>query len=49
LRRFGTPEDVADSVLLVASDKASYITGTFIEVAGGKFCVQDPMTAWNIA
>ncbi len=35
LARFGTPEDVADVVDFLASDKASYITGQVIEVTGG--------------
>jgi NAD(P)-dependent dehydrogenase (short-subunit alcohol dehydrogenase family) len=46
LRRLGEPEDVANAVVFAASDKASYITGTFIEVSGGKFCVQNPQDAW---
>jgi NAD(P)-dependent dehydrogenase (short-subunit alcohol dehydrogenase family) len=49
LRRFGTPEDVANAVLFAASDKASYITGAFIEMAGGKYCVQDPTVPWDVA
>lgn len=35
LARFGTPEDVADVVDFLASEKASYITGQVIEVTGG--------------
>ncbi len=35
MKRFGKPEEVADTVLFLASDKASYITGTTLEVAGG--------------
>jgi 3-oxoacyl-[acyl-carrier protein] reductase len=33
--RIGTPEDVAAAVLFLASDEASYITGTSISVDGG--------------
>ena len=42
LHRLGKPSDVAKAVLFLASDQASYLTGTFIEVSGGKFCVQNP-------
>ncbi len=34
--RGGTPEEVAEAILWLASDKASYTTGTFIDVAGGR-------------
>lgn len=35
LRRFGTPEDVANMVLFLASNKSSFITGQTISVSGG--------------
>lgn len=35
MKRFGTTEDVSDAVLFLASDKASYITGTVLEITGG--------------
>jgi 3-oxoacyl-[acyl-carrier protein] reductase len=35
LRRFGRPEEVADVVCFLASDRASYVSGTTIEVDGG--------------
>lgn len=37
LRRIGTPDDVADTVLLLIDDKASFITGQTINVDGGLF------------
>jgi NAD(P)-dependent dehydrogenase (short-subunit alcohol dehydrogenase family) len=36
LQRGGTPEEVAASIAFLLSDDASYITGTFIDIAGGK-------------
>ena len=35
MRRFGTPEEVADAVLFLAGHQADYITGTVLEVDGG--------------
>ena len=35
LRRIGKPEDVADMVAFLASDRASFITGQTISVSGG--------------
>ena len=32
LKRFGTPEEVADAVTFLCSDKASFITGTTLVV-----------------
>lgn len=35
LKRLGKPEDVAEAVLFLASDKAAFITGEIIDVNGG--------------
>lgn len=36
MQRGGTVEEVAHSILWLLSDNASYVTGTFIEAAGGR-------------
>ena len=36
LKRGATPEEIADAVVFVASDKAAFITGQIIRVNGGK-------------
>ena len=35
IRRFGKPEEVASSVLFLASKEASYISGSTLEITGG--------------
>jgi 3-oxoacyl-[acyl-carrier protein] reductase len=37
MNRFGTPEEVAEAVGFLASDKASYITGNVISINGGLY------------
>jgi len=39
MRRLGTPEDVADAALYLASDNARWITGIVLDVAGGAVMV----------
>ena len=36
LKRLGTPEEVADAITFLASDKAGFITGQVLRVNGGK-------------
>lgn len=36
LQRGGLPEEVAEAILWLLSDKASYTTGGFIDVGGGR-------------
>ena len=37
LRRLGTPDDIAHSVVFLASEQAGYITGTVLNVSGGLY------------
>lgn len=36
LQRGGTPEEVAEAIAWLLSDSASYVTGSFIDIAGGR-------------
>jgi 3-oxoacyl-[acyl-carrier protein] reductase len=47
VRRLGIPDDIAPAVVFLSSDLAGYVTGTGLEITGGKFCVQNPMYAWQ--
>ncbi len=40
LKRLGTPKEIADGVLFLSSEKASYITGVSLEITGGKYLTQ---------
>ena len=46
LNRLGAADEIAKVLLFLASDCASYISGTCVEITGGKFCVQNPADAW---
>ncbi len=37
LKRLGTVDEVADAVVFLASDRASYVTGTTLHVNGGLY------------
>ncbi|WP_432548617.1 SDR family NAD(P)-dependent oxidoreductase [Kineococcus sp. SYSU DK004] len=49
LRRWESADDVADLLLFLASDAASYITGTLVDVSGGKLATQFPARAHEAA
>lgn len=45
LRRWETPDDVANLLIFLASDQSAYITGTLLDVSGGKLATQIPARA----
>ena len=45
LRRVGTPDDVASAALFLASDEASWITGTVLRVDGGLLAGNEVFTS----
>lgn len=47
LRRWGNPADIASLVCFLASDQAGYITGSMIDISGGKFATQAPWAAYR--
>ncbi len=47
LRRWGEAQDVANLICFLASDLAGYITGTMIDVSGGKLATQMPWGAYR--
>lgn len=46
LNRLGDPEDIAGGLVFLASDAARYMTGSYLEMSGGKLCVQNSSAAW---
>jgi NAD(P)-dependent dehydrogenase (short-subunit alcohol dehydrogenase family) len=36
MQRIGTPEEIAEAILWLLSDRASYVTGTTLDVSGGR-------------
>ncbi|TDF99669.1 SDR family NAD(P)-dependent oxidoreductase [Paenibacillus piri] len=49
LRRWGSKDHVAHLICFLASDFADYITGTMIDVSGGKLATQIPKVAYEKA
>lgn len=46
LNRWGSASDIASLITYLSSDAASYITGSLIDISGGKLATQDPSVAW---
>ena len=49
LRRWGEAAEVAELICFLASDAARYITGTLVDVSGGKLATQVPAKAYELA
>lgn len=49
LRRWETADDIAGVLVFLAGDQAGYVTGTLVDVSGGKFATQDPRKAYDAA
>lgn len=47
LRRLGTPQEMANVVLFLCSNLATYITGELIVANGGKLSIQNPWKGWE--
>lgn len=47
LRRYGEASEVAQAIAFLASDYAGFITGTILEIDGGKLSSQNPIKAWK--
>lgn len=47
LHRFGQAREVASVLVFLASDAAGYMTGTSIEISGGKFATQNAALPWQ--
>jgi 3-oxoacyl-[acyl-carrier protein] reductase len=49
IRRWGDTSEVCDLLCFLASDASRYITGTLIDVSGGKLATQLPQRAYEMA
>ncbi|QKS17819.1 SDR family oxidoreductase [Curtobacterium sp. Csp2] len=47
IRRWESADDVADLLVFLASDAAGYVTGTLVDVSGGKLATQIPAKAYE--
>lgn len=49
LRKWGSRSDISSLICFLASDLAGYITGTLIDISGGKLATQVPRLAYEAA
>jgi len=42
MRRYGTPEELAQAIVWLLSDSASFVTGAHLNVSGGGFLIGEP-------
>ncbi len=49
LRRWGATSDIASLICFLASEQAGYITGTLVDISGGKLATQVPRMAYDAA
>jgi 3-oxoacyl-[acyl-carrier protein] reductase len=49
IRRWETPQDVAQLLVFLASDAAGYLTGALLDISGGKLATQMPQRAYELA
>jgi len=42
MQRYGTPTEVAETIVWLLSDKASFVSGAHVNVGGGGFHVGSP-------
>jgi 3-oxoacyl-[acyl-carrier protein] reductase len=49
LRRWGQMNDIANLICFLASDQAGYITGSLIDISGGKLATQIPALGYEIS
>ena len=47
LRRWGDAKDIANLLCFLSSEQAAYITGSLIDVSGGKYATQFPAQAYQ--
>lgn len=48
MKRLGEAADLAKPIVFLSSEAAGYITGTDIEITGGKYAVQNSDWAWEV-